>query len=210
MAITTAPAKSKLLDVPYYFQLDNTGGRGYRECCGTSNAALANYLLGGQFDKTYKQLGFREPEDIYFKRLADYGDTTSHDANTACLKSFGIISHWRTNLSNDDYMRSIDLSIPMVLGVSYNNADGSDFGHVTLGIGYSLAVPEKRLPWFAIIHDPYGKRNGFRSEWLSNEPTAGKMEKYLEETFERIWHGKERDGWGRIVTEVKGVKTGLK
>ena len=201
---------TKLLDVPYYFQLDNTGGRGYRECWATSNAALANFLLKGQFDKTYKKLGYREPEDVYFARLADFGDTTNHDANTACLKTFGIISHWRTNLTNADYMRSIDAGIPMVLGVSYFNADGSDFGHVTLGIGYSLAVAEKNLPWYAILNDPYGRRDGYKSRWLSTEPVAGKMEKYLEDTFERIWHGKKKDGWGRWVEFVNGVKTGLR
>ena len=193
----------KVLDVPYYYQIDNPSGEGSRECCGTSNAAMLNFVTGNSLNKEAIRLGIDQPEQIYLDRLRDYGDTTDHGANTRCLSSFGVESQWYTNLTTNDFMKSIDCKIPMVLGLIYKR-----HGHVPLGIGYQLEARNK--PWLAYINDPNGSRDGFSDNWLSNEPLAGKRDIYSQETFQAVWQGFSGNGWGRLVFKVNGIPTGLK
>lgn len=195
----------KILKVSYYYQTDNLGGEGYRECCGTSNAALLNAVTDGWLDAEAKRLGIAQPEEIYLKRLfSEYGDTTDHDANTRCLRSFGIESSWRTNLTTADYVRSIDLDIPPVLGFEYKQ-----YGHIVIGVGYRKKDTKNNQPWLAYINDPYGKRAGSSNNWESTAPTAGKLDVYSENTFNMVWKGHLAEGWGRVVHSVRGKKTGL-
>ena len=192
----------KMLDVSYYFQSDNPSGDGVRECCGTSNAMMLNFVTDNSLDKEAKRLGIEQPEQIYLDRLADYGDTTDHGANTRCLLSFGVESEWFTNLTTQDFMNSINHRIPLVMGLCYKNR-----GHVSLGVGYRLERVNE--PWIAYFNDPYGSRDEFRDSWLSNEPLAGKMDVYSKNTFEIVWQGFAGNGWGRLVSKVNGKSTGL-
>ena len=68
--------------MPYFKQLDNESGTGYRECFSSAAAMVAAY---------YKKV---ETDDEYNKIRAKYGDTTSveaqlqHYAALACTLSF--------------------------------------------------------------------------------------------------------------------------
>lgn len=191
-----------VLPVSYYYQTDNPTGTGWRECCATSNAMMANALLNGWFDAEAQREKIGQPEMIYLDRLANYGDTTDHAANTKTLRSFGIDSYWSTSLTLEDYYLSISNGIPMVMGLAYK---GPDQGHIVCGIGI------KRKKRVAIVHDPYGARLGPTDEWLSNLPEAGKADVYGFETLEELWFPDEGNGrtlgWGRIVTHIKGQPT---
>jgi hypothetical protein len=195
----------KILDVPYYYQIDNPGGQGFRECCATSNAMLLNSITDGWLDAEAKRLGISQPEQIYLDRLySDYGDTTDHNANTRCLRSFGVESEWRTDLTNRDYMRSIDNEIAMVLGFEYK-----DSGHIVIGAGYRPKNLKTGQPWLAYINDPNGQRRNTTNTWISNAPLAGKLDVYSENTFNTVWEGHLGKGWGRLVYSIHGKATRL-
>jgi hypothetical protein len=192
-----------LLPASYYWQRDNPSGEGPRECCGTSNAILANYLLGGELDRQAADMGIAQPESIYLERLSFYGDTTDHSANTRALADFGIESFWSTSLTLDDLYLSLRNNIPMVMGLDYN-----DHGHIVCGNGFRIS----QLGHFLIIHDPNGARLGASNEWLSLLPEAGKNDRYALDTFSRLWfpkdeNGQETLGWGRIVISINGKQT---
>jgi hypothetical protein len=187
-----------ILPISYYYQTDNPGGYGYRECCATSNAMLLNWLLKGWLDTEAKKTGIKQPEAIYLKQLDRHGDTTNHDANTATLRDFGIDSYWSTSLTLGDFYLSIRHSIPLVMGLDYK---GPDHGHIVLGIGFDL------LARTVDVHDPYGSRLGATNEWISNLPEAGKADKYSLETLQSVWFPGFSKGWGRVVTHVRGVAT---
>ena len=64
--------------MPYFKQLDNESGTGYRECFSSAAAMVAAY---------YKKV---ETDDEYNKIRAKYGDTTSVEAQLAALRSLGL------------------------------------------------------------------------------------------------------------------------
>lgn len=188
--------KEIILPASYYYQTDNPSGYGFRECCGTSNAMLANFLLNGELDSEAREKGIAQPESIYLKQLALYGDSTDHDANTRALRDFGIDSYWSTSLTLDDYYLSICSGIPVVMGLDYK---GPDQGHIVCGVGFKLRDK-------IVVHDPYGAREGTTDYWLSNLPEAGKFDEYQIGSIIRLWLIGGL-GWGRVVTAVKGVAT---
>lgn len=186
------------LDVSYYYQSDNPGGMGYRECSATCNAMLLNKLRKGWLDNEAAKRGLRQPESIYLTELDNHGDTTNHDANTATLRVFGIESYWSTSLTLEDLYLSIRHGIPMVMGLEYK---GPDNGHIVLGKGFDL------LAKIVEIHDPYGARLGSTNQWISNLPEAGKNDRMSLDTTELLWFPRGSRGWGRIVTHINGVET---
>lgn len=186
------------LPVTYYYQTDNPGGYGHRECNATCNAMLLNSLLNGWLDAEAATKGLSQPESIYLTELDKHGDTTDHNAQTQALRRFGIESYWSTELVLEDFYRSIRHGIPMVMGLDYK---GPNHGHIVLGKGFNL---QKRI---IKVHDPYGARLGSSNQWISNLPEAGKDDEYGVGTMERLWFPNESLGWGRIVTHVRGVET---
>jgi hypothetical protein len=101
-------------------------------------------------------------------------------------------------------MRSIDLDIPPVLGFEYK-----DDGHIVVGVGYREKDEKKGQTWIAYINDPFGRRKNSSNDWLSNAPTAGKLDVYSENTFNMVWKGHLADGWGRVVHSIRGRSTTL-
>lgn len=199
----TLPSSSNiLLTVPYFSQLDNDSGEGYRECCGTSNAMMLNFLLAkarvpSLSDRAIGQ-GI-EPETVYFDVLAKYGDTTDHTANTAALEDFGIESYWATNLSFNDLLTSLRAGIPLVVGFHYKS-----WGHIACAIGYDFSKNA------AIVHDPFGVRAGDSDDWAATGGDSGKADIYSDRVLQSLWCSGGSNGWGRIVTSVCGQATGLK
>jgi len=190
------------LDVPYYSQLDNATrwhGAPSRQCCLTSNTMLADYLLDGELSQLAEAEGMRQPESYYGQVLAQRhrADTTDHDGNTMCLLGFGISSYWSKTLSVQDIRQSLDASIPVVAGVAFRS-----FGHIVVIVGYDDYNGE----W--LVHDPYGIRYGSSDRYEIG--ADGSFDRYSQQTMDQIfWDGGPEAGWGRIVTHVRGQRTGL-
>lgn len=188
------------LNVPYYQQLDNDAsvfGPGWRQCNTTSHTMLADYLLQGKLTQAAQQKGYAEPESVYMRIVAKYGDTTDHNAQTKALKELGINSYWSHSLSSKDVMLSLSYGIPVTAGFAYK----SD-GHICIIVGHD---PFKRC---FLVHDPYGIRYGASDSydvgaWAAFDP-------FSYDTMQRIyWDLGNEAGWGRIVTSVGGKPTGL-
>ncbi len=187
------------LNVPYFRQIDNDTdlfGPGWRQCNTTSNAMLADFLLKGELTRKAREQGDREPEGYYDNFVAKYGDTTNNDAQTKGLRDLGIESEWVIwKLTQDDIRRSLSKDIPMVIGVEYKSS-----GHIVIVVGED----EERGGF--LIHDPYGIRHG--SSYQYSIGADGSFDLYSYGTLKRIFNP-DNDGWGRIVTSVRGTPTGL-
>jgi hypothetical protein len=190
------------LAAPYYSQTNNDWhpgfGNGYRQCNLTSCTMLADFLLNGELARQAKEEGLHEPESLYQRVLAKYGDTTDHNCQTQALRDFGIESYYtQQKLSADDLLLSLSKGIPVVLGVKYKTG-----GHIVLLVGHD---PDRRL-W--LVHDPYGTRHGSSDSY--DIGIGGAFDAYSYSSFDRIvWDRGAGTGDGRIVTSVRGKPTGL-
>ncbi len=199
---------SKLIKLPvtYRSQVDNeeiTGKDGTvwyanRQCNTTSNTMLADYLLGGALSKLAKDKNFPEPESIYMRVVRKYGDTTDHSAQTQALKELQIESYFSYSLSLQDILTSLVAGIPVVVGLEYKQS-----GHIVLVVGHD---PVAKM-W--LIHDPYGIRYGASNVY--DIGADGSYDQYSYPVFQQLFlpDNTPEEGWGRIVTSVRGKPTGL-
>ncbi|MBC7972095.1 MAG: C39 family peptidase [Verrucomicrobia bacterium] len=188
------------LPVAYRSQLDNDQaifGPGWRQCNTTSNTMLADYLLDGQLTQMAKEQGYPEPESVYMRLVAKYGDTIDHAAQTEALRELGIESYFSYTLSSKDLLLSLNAGIPIVVGFAYKGS-----GHICVIAGHD---PIKR-GW--LVHDPYGTRHGASDSY--DVGVGGEFDLYSYDVMQQVfWDQGGESGWGRIVTSVKGKATGL-
>ena len=83
--------------MPYFKQLDNKTGTGYRECFSSAAAMVAAYYKKVRTDDEYNQI------------RAKYGDTTSVEAQLAALRSLGLEAEFRKDGDAD----MVELEIEM-------------------------------------------------------------------------------------------------
>lgn len=188
------------LPVVYRSQLNNDPsifGPGWRQCNTTSNTMLADYLLKGELAKQAKEKGYPEPESVYMRIVAKYGDTIDHSAQTRALKDLGIESYFSYTLSGQDVLTCLRAGVPVAAGFAYKGS-----GHICLIVGHD---PVKKV-W--LVHDPYGTRHGSSDAY--DVGVGGAFDLYTYDTMQRIfWDQGSAAGWGRVVTSVKGKSTGL-
>jgi hypothetical protein len=108
-------------------------------------------------------------------------------------KYFRIDSTWRTDLTPDDFKKSIDRGFPVVCGLEYKVS-----GHIAIAVGYS----EKGL----ILNDPYGVRLGTSNQYEIINPgygcLTGKEDGYSWSALNIVLFS-GGGGWGRIVDRVR-------
>lgn len=189
------------LSVPYFSQVNNDPsifGSGFRQCNITSNAMLADYLLKGSLTKLAKERGFAEPESVYMRLVAKYGDTIYHDVHTKALRDLKIESYFSYTLSGKDILASLEKGIPVVVGFAYRGS-----GHICLVVGHDPV----QKGW--LVHDPYGIRYGASDAY--DVGANGSYDVYTYSVFQQLFldRGNPESGWGRIVTSVAGQPTGL-
>jgi len=191
------------LIVPYFNQVDNDTlyfGSGSRQCCLTSNAMAANFILADRgLESLYqraKRLDLNEPESAYGKILNKYGDTIDHSANGQALAELGLESYFSTSLGVQNAIASLDRRLPMPVGLYYKT------GHIVCLVGYDL---DQEFFW---VHDPYGLRAGIAEYYEVIGGQSGKYDKYSFRIMEELWTN-QSDGWGRVFTKIAGKATGL-
>lgn len=196
---------SKLLDVPFFAQNDNSpwysdGAHGNTQCNPTSHTMLLAYLLK-DFQSKSKANGFGEPEDYLKSKLEIDGcGRGDHDCFSRSLeKHFGIVSEWRTDLNRQHIIDSLNAGVPIVLGVHYRAS-----GHILIATGYDNSG--------VLINDPYGERASSANAYSIINPgygdQTGKNDRYSWGLIQKVWSS-GCDGWGRIVKSVNGKSTGL-
>ena len=90
--------------MPYFRQLDNETGTGYRECFSSAAAMVAAF---------YKKV---RTDDEYNKIRAKYGDTTSVEAQLAALRSLGLEAEFRKDGDADMVELEIEAGRPVLVG----------------------------------------------------------------------------------------------
>ncbi len=179
-----------VLKVPYYSQRDNQSSEWWRQCNSSSHAMILNYLRPGSVAS----------DDDYIRRLVNpRGDTTDWGVHTQALADFGVESEFRQNLDFDDLERSLLLMLPVAIGVLHNGTLASPSGgHVLVIIG----MDKTKGVFYA--NDPWGQ--GF--DYSNHDGRGARYPIYP--SLERRWLADgENSGWGRLITAVKGKKTGL-
>ncbi|OUC11974.1 MAG: hypothetical protein B0A82_25060 [Alkalinema sp. CACIAM 70d] len=177
------------LSVPHYYQIDNAEeffGPGWRQCNLTSHTMALDYLLNGLLSQKAIEMGYRQPESYYGYLLHQYGDTTNHEAHTACIKQeFGIDSEWRMDLTKEIIIEQLQKSIPVPAGMAYKQD-----GHIVCIVG----VNDDGF----LIHDPYGTRLGADNEY--DVGVGGEYDFYSWGLLDQIlFVDGPQSAWGRLL-----------
>jgi hypothetical protein len=175
---------SKTLSVPYFYQLDNVSGTGYRECFSSSCAMISAYY------------GLVKTDDEYNKIRAKYGDTTNKDAQLAALHSLGLKAKFITNgnaaLLENELRNGRPVAVGWLHQGNINYPTGG--GHWTCCVGFT---PD------AFVHnDPNGEADMVNGGYVSNSASRGKGVKYSRKNWLRRWEcDGNNTGWAIIVSK---------
>ena len=90
--------------VPYFHQLDNKSGRGYRECFSSSAAMVAAFY------------GKVKTDDQYNRIREKFGDTTSIEAQLRALRSLGLHAEFRQDGDGDLIEAELAAGRPVMVG----------------------------------------------------------------------------------------------
>lgn len=142
--------------VPYFSQRDSTvAGQAMRMCFSSSCAMLAAHLRPNE-------LRGATADDVYLKRVLQYGDTTDAAAQIKALEFYGIKARFVQNIGWEELERQLDNGVPVPCGFLHHgpsNAPAGD-GHWLTVIGYTSAA--------VIVHDPFGEMDVVRGTYLSS------------------------------------------
>jgi hypothetical protein len=177
----TAPKPSVIrLNVPYYQQVDNK----YEpmRTCNTSSCAMVARFLGAKISG----------DDQYYQIVRKYGDTTDHTAQTKALAALGIKSTWNTNLGFEDLDKSLEVGLPIVIGILHRGTLAAPTGgHMIVVIGRT----EKRD---YICHDPFGSLLDPGGGY-TGDVNNGNGVVYPRPVLNRRWLPDDSNcGWGRL------------
>jgi len=181
---TADATTSKTLAVPYFYQLDNQSGTGYRECFSSSCAMVAAYY------------NLVKSDDEYNKIRAKYGDTTNKDAQLAALRSLGLKATFITNGNAALLENEIRNGRPVAVGWLHqgniNYPTGG--GHWTCCIGFT--------PDTFVHNDPQGEADMLNGGYVSNSAARGKGVKYSRKNWLRRWEcDGNNTGWAILVSK---------
>lgn len=171
--------------VPYFHQLDNESGRGYRECFSSSAAMVAAFY------------GKVKTDDEYNRIRGQFGDTTSIDAQVRALKSLGLHAEFRQDGDGSLIEAELAAGRPVMIGWLHhgNMSRGEPPMCSSYGCGHwSVIVGFDKDDW--IMHDPRGtpdiERGGHSSRY------GGKNVKVSRQAFRQRWEV-EGSGTGWVV-----------
>ena len=190
------------IPVKHYTQNNNMGGRGYRECFKTSCTMLADHVTNGKLSKLQKEQGLSEPEDVYQSYMD--GDTTDYTTHERALKELGIDAYFTNTASIADVEKSLDLGIPVPIGVKYKPDTEGGGGHWVLVNG--------RGPSGWDVLCPYGIRDGATDTWLQIFQTEAeaKQDSFSRRLLKAIFTDLgDENGYALFVTAVNGISTGV-
>jgi len=174
----------KKLNVPYFYQLDNQSGTGYRECFSSSCAMLAAY-----YDKV-------KTDDEYNKIRAKYGDTTDGNSQLKALQSLGLNAKFITNGNAALLENEIRNNRPVAVGWLHHGAVSKPTGggHWTCCIGFTADS--------FIFNDPNGEADMLQGGYISTSPLKGTGVKYNKVNWLKRWEcDGQNTGWAILITK---------
>ena len=176
--------KSKLLNVPYEYQLDNKSGTGYRECFSSTCAMIAKY---------YKKIS---TDDGYNIIRAQYGDTTNTEAQIAALRSLGLNARFIMNGNAALLENEIRNNRPVAVGWLHKGPASAPTGsgHWSCCVGFTETE--------FIFHDPNGEADMVNGGYVNNSANAGVNVSYSRKNWLKRWEiDGEKTGWAILVSQ---------
>jgi Peptidase_C39 like family len=173
-----APAFGNPLQVPYLHQQDMASD-GWRKCFTTCSAMIAEYLGA-------------EPRGLAGERAydavrADYGDTTTAEAQLAALRHLGLNAHYGTDGDKQKIINLIDKGIPVGCGwLHHGSVDSPTGGHWSCAVGYDDV--------HVIMHDPFGEASMTLGIW-DQQGSGGEFVKYSWANWLPRWMPGGSGGW---------------
>ena len=146
---------------PYFSQLDNKGGTGYRECQTSSIAMCLAYLGAGGITS----------DDQYRAIVRRHGDTTSQAAHQAALRELGVKARFVTNCSASQVQAEIKAGLPVCMGILHKGPVGAPTGG-----GHWIACYGFDAFGWAVM-DPQGDLDLINGRWIRTG-TAGRALRY--------------------------------
>ena len=171
--------------VPYFHQLDNKSGRGYRECFSSSLAMIAAFYGKVKTDDEYNRIRER------------FGDTTSITAQIQTLRSLGLHAEFRQDADGNLAEAELAAGRPLALGFLHHGdmskgeppmCDSYGCGHWLVAVGFD------KDDW--TVHDPRGlpdiERGGHSGRY------GGRNAKISRQAFQMRWEV-EGPGTGWVI-----------
>jgi hypothetical protein len=174
----------KIITVPYFYQLDNQGGQGYRECFSSSCAMIAAYY------------GKVSSDDEYNAIRRKYGDTTNSSAQLKTLRSLGLTARFIENGNSAILENEIRHDRPVAVGWLH-------YGNVNLPQGGGhWAVIRGFTPTHFVFNDPYGEANMVTGGYVSTKHKAGQGIRYSKKNWLKRWEVEgPNTGWAILVSK---------
>ena len=174
--LTKAPAVRQngvmIEKVPYFSQRDSTvAGQAMRMCFSSSCAMLAAYLRPNE-------LRGANADDVYLKRVLQYGDTTDAAAQLKALEYYGIKARFVQNCGWEELEHQLDKQIPVPCGFLHHGTSSapSGGGHWLAVIGYTDGA--------VIVHDPFGEMDVVAGRYTT---TRGARQAYSRKNWGPRW-----------------------
>lgn len=167
-AATQDPA-ARMLNVPYFSQLDSSTDQAARMCFSSSCAMLVATLRPGSLPGG---------DDQYLAIVNRYGDTTSAEAQIQALTQFGIRARLETRADFSTVEERIDRGIPVPCGFIHKGPVEAPYGggHWLCVVGYDARS--------LIVHDPNGDLDLIGGHYGSRH---GRALHYSRRNFGRRW-----------------------
>lgn len=185
--------ESKILQVPYYSQLDSSTDQAQRMCFSSSCAMLVSALKPGALPGG---------DDQYLGIVNLFGDTTDAAAQIQALEKLGIVARFKQNSDFSTIEEQINKSYPVPCGFIHkgpvDNPQGN--GHWLCVIGYT--------PKSVVVNDPNGDLDLIQGVYGARN---GASLHYSRKNFGRRWMVDANrgyafapgNGWAIIVESVK-------
>ena len=129
----TSGIHQEVYGVPYYNQLDNMTGYGYRECFDAASSMIVAFHHRVKSQDAYRQVRLK------------FGDTTEVHAQISALRSLGLNAEFRRDSRVEDIEIEIDAGRPVMVGwlhkgdITKGNpavCDQEGCGHWSVIVGY--------------------------------------------------------------------------
>ena len=165
------PDPARILEVPYLAQLDSATDQGRRMCFSSSCAMLLATIRPGLIHGP-------NADDQYLARVRQFGDTTSHLAQTRALESYGVAAEFTQRADFAALERSIGRGVPVPVGYLHRGPVEAPAGggHWAIVIGFE----GENL----VLHDPFGEADLITGATLNR---TGKAVRYSRRNFARRW-----------------------
>ena len=180
--------------MPYFRQLDNKTGTGIRECFSSAAAMVAAFYRRVKTDDEYNEI------------RAQFGDTTSVEAQLAALRSLGLEAEFRKDGDADMVELEVENGRPVLVGYLHEGnmlrgnppmANGLNSGHWIVISGYA-GKNSNDPEW--IVQDPRGYPE--MEKGGHSNPHLGRNVRVRQAVFYQRWQAEgPGTGWVILVNE---------